>query len=122
MLSIAVRGMIYSKVVSYCNSCFTLLSNIFLLLIRSPRFLFRLYSMVCSCSNDVIRFRSISNKRQCLLSFLHSLMSYHMLRQNKLYSDFFLLTLVLVMPFFQFLKVTEIVKISVICWFAKKSS
>ena len=56
------------------KSCFLLLflrttlpSNIFLLLIRSPRFLFRLYVLRGSCSNAVLGFEFICNKCQCLL-------------------------------------------------------
>ena len=45
----------------------TLLSKNFLLPIKSPRFLFRLYAMTGSSSNAILRFDFICNKFQCLL-------------------------------------------------------
>ena len=56
------------------QSCFLLIflrttipSNTFLLPIRSPRFLSRLYAVRRSCSNTVLRFEYICNKCQSLL-------------------------------------------------------
>ena len=64
--------------------------NIFLLPTRSPKFLFRLYDIIFSCSNVVRRFAFICNKFQGLLviSFTFSKVFY-MLKQKDFFFDLF---------------------------------
>ena len=72
--------------------------NIFLLPTRSPRFLFCLYDMICSCSNVVLRFEFICNKFQGLLVICFTFSKVFLyVKTRGFFFDLFFLTLVLVM-------------------------
>ena len=96
---------------------FIILSIIFLLPIRSPRFLFRLYA-IGTCSNKVLRIKFICNKCQCLLitCFILGGNVLFYVKAKGILFWYFLSTLVLVMRFFWLLIVVEILHLKIFRW------
>ena len=86
-------------------------SNIFLLSIRSLRFLFRLYPMIGSCSNVVLIFEFICNKFQCLLIICFTFRKVLLYVITK--GTLFVSTLVIVIRLSQFLIIVEIMYLEI---------
>ena len=112
MLSLLIRQ------VALCYYFYVLLYHqYFLLPIRSPRFLFRLYAMISSCSNAVLRVEFIYNKCQCFLIICFTFGNVLLyVITNGIFFWTFSYDLVPVMRLSQFLIIVEILYLEIFRW------